>query len=84
MPYIKQEDRKRFQDAILSIRANATKPGELNYVITSICHHYISRHGLNYTNLNEVIGALEAVKLEFYRKLTVPYEEEKERLNGSL
>jgi hypothetical protein len=79
MPYIKRGDRTRF--AMPEIPETV---GELNYVITRICHQYLALHGVKYENLNGVIGALECVKAELYRRVAAPYEDEKIRDNGDV
>ena len=80
MPYIKPTDRARFDITQLEPHT----PGELNYIISEICAAYLSQKGLSYTHCNEIIGALECVKLEFYRRLTAPYEDEKITENGDI
>ena len=80
MPYIKSSDRSKFD--ISDLEPNL--PGELNYVISELCAAYLSRKGMSYTHCNEIIGALECVKLEFYRRLTAPYEDQKITENGDI
>lgn len=81
MPYIKQEAREVFENVVLPGVATA---GELNYFITKLCQHYVADHGLNYQTLNDITGALENCKLEFYRRLTAPYEDTKIKENGDV
>lgn len=81
MPYIKRIDRNRFNDADIPCPNTA---GELNYLITTICHEYILDRGLNYAHINEVIGALECTKLELYRRIASPYEDKKILENGDV
>ena len=78
MPYIKQQDK----DALR--HRPAETPGELNYSITTIAQAYIHTHGLSYKNINDVLGALEGAKLEFYRRIAAPYEDEKMKENGDV
>jgi hypothetical protein len=60
-------------------------PGELNYLLTSLCLEYIGMAPvLSYELLNEVIGVLECAKMEFYRRVGVPYEENKILDNGDV
>jgi len=80
MPYIKQDDRTKFDISNL----NPEKPGELNYVISQLCAKYLDQKGLGYTNCNEIIGVLDCVKQEFYRRVTVPYEDKKIEENGDI
>lgn len=80
MPYIKD-------DAKLYLKVNDTWPrvsGELNYQITELIKGYWEFHGPNYQCINDIIGALEGAKLEFYRRIAVPYEDEKIKLNGDV
>ena len=80
MPYIKQERRKD----LLKSGHDMDGPGELNYIVTRILNLYVEQHGISYKSLNDVMGALEGAKMEFYRRVVVPYEEEKLNLNGDV
>ena len=81
MPYIKAEDRYRFDDLLKTLDWNLTV-GELNYFISSICHNWLRSKGVKYSNLNAVHGVLGCVDKELYRKVTGPYENEKIYENG--
>lgn len=83
MPYIKTENRDKFTELYTNI-PELKSPGELNYLITIICQDYIEDKGLSYQSLNDVIGALEGCKLEFYRRRVAPYEDMKIQLNGDV
>lgn len=78
MPYIKPEDRT---GETLIRPQNA---GELNWVLTTFCNAYIERNGKRYQTINEIVGVLECCKLEFYRRLAAPYEDEKIKENGDV
>lgn len=81
MPYITQ-DRRTELDAG---RAEAKTAGELNYQITQLVRKYLRQAPkVNYGLLNEVVGALECAKLELYRRLVSPYEDEKITENGDV
>jgi hypothetical protein len=59
--------------------------GELNYKITQAClEHLDFKSQIRYADLNEVIGVLESAKLELYRRLVGPYEDEAIDANGDL
>lgn len=75
MPYIDSFERTRAEQ-------EPRTPGELNYAFTRLIVGYLERKGMNYTQLNDVLGALEGAKLEFYRRLVVPYEDGKLASNG--
>lgn len=79
MPYV-----RKIRRTDLEITRLAENPGDLNYLITLDCLDYIERHGMNYENVNDVVGALECAKLELYRRLVAPYEDSKITENGDL
>jgi hypothetical protein len=58
--------------------------GELNYKITKLCIEYLAVWGLSYTRINDVLGALEGAKQEFYRRVAIPYENGKTQDNGDV
>jgi hypothetical protein len=91
MPYIKEEDRKKFKDCptsysnlILELASRCTNEGELNYLITSLCLHYLNKKGESYKRYNSIIGVLECAKLELYRRYVSKYEDKKIEENGDL
>jgi hypothetical protein len=93
MPYIKKIDRKKFEDVLNSYKnlPEHITVGELNYLITSLLNITVhdtiqmSPDGrLDYKTLNAIIGVLECVKLEFYRRVVVPFELAKEEINGDV
>lgn len=77
MPYIEKAERGRAY-------TDPRTPGELNFAITSVIDDYLRRKGMNYTHVNDCLGALEGAKLEFYRRVVVPYEEVKRATNGDV
>ena len=82
MPYLKEELRRRI-DKEMYLPVMWT-PGELNYVITRACQRYLKQHDVCYTAMNEVMGALECAKQEFYRRVVAPYESERAIENGDI
>ena len=85
MPYIKQEVRSNI-DPSLAVLFNHLPDklsiGDVNYIITQICCKYLQTKGLNYENINAIIGVLECSKSEMYRRVAVGYEESKIDQNG--
>lgn len=80
MPYIKKEQKENLKKYVRPYLANA---GELNYFIAQLLLDYM-QGGKSYQKLNEIIGVLECCKQEFYRRIIVPYEEEKIQENGDV
>lgn len=73
MPYIDMKSRKKLQNG-----ESPSNPGELNYLISDLVDNYlISKGGIRYANINEIIGVLECAKLELYRRIAAPYEDSK-------
>ena len=80
MPYIEAEARKRIDGGGAPASA-----GELNYAVTRLVDSYlVAQGGLRYALLNEAIGALECAKIELYRRLAAPYEDEKREETGDV
>ncbi len=82
MPYINKNTREKFDNDFSGNQAE--NAGDLNYMFTTLIIEYMEKHGLNYQRINDVIGALEGAKLEFYRRVATPYEEEKIKQNGDV
>lgn len=90
MPYITPIAREAIDTYKLP---RITTAGELNYVISSLIKNYLAtqvsfyepylKHN-TYQHYNDVIGALEGAKLEFYRRVVVPYEDKKIEQNGDV
>jgi hypothetical protein len=86
MPYIKI-DRQCYIDKELSAligKLQRMKPeeGDLNYVIQKLL--LLTKPPKNYKDFNALVGILECAKLEFYRRMVVPYEESKFEENGDI
>lgn len=79
MPYIKNSRRNDLED-----RLPMHVAGELNYKITQVIIDYMRVKGLNYQVINDIIGALECSKIEFYRRVASPYEDKKIKENGDV
>jgi len=82
MPYIKKTKRLDFQLQPLD-EIYINNPGELNYLITYLCDQYWQQSG-NYQGINDIVGALEGAKMEFYRRVAAPYENVKSAENGDV
>lgn len=83
MPYINANDRL-FSDVTIGDYRAARDPGTLNYQISMLCKDYWDDVGHRYQTANDIVGALESAKLEFYRRVVVPYEDEKIKQNGDV
>ena len=90
MPYIKQDDRKKFEEVLqyfsserfLPVKIN--NPGELNYLFSMLAKIYIEQNGESYQKYNDVIGALHGASMELYRINVSDYENIKIKENGPI
>jgi hypothetical protein len=80
MPYISEERREEMEGGYY---ASPCTPGELNYALTKVVNDYW-KVNQNYQAINDVLGALEGAKLEFYRRVAAPYEDKKMKENGDV
>ena len=87
MPYIKQGLRDKLDGQIEALKntigeicVDNTEHGILNYVLTQL----LTCPNPTYEYINGVIGVLECSKLEFYRRLAMPYEDNAASKNGDI
>ena len=57
--------------------------GDINYCVSSLLW-VIWRRNKSYSLANNIVGVLECIKFEFYRRLLAPYEDKKIEDNGDL
>ena len=67
----------------LICKLTTDKPGDINYVLSKIVWQLFDRNP-RYTTANTLIGVLEAVKLQFYRRKVIPYEMRKCHNEGDI
>ena len=85
MPYILKSEREKLDkhiDKLVEKMDLSQRAGQLNYVINKLMLKLIGEG--KYADINELIGAVECAKLEFYRRKAAPYEDEKKKKNGDL
>lgn len=80
MPYITEAAR----DEIDSGKRGPETSGELNYVFTKHVIDFVVANGYRYSTFNDVIGALEGAKQEFYSRIVAEYEDHKIEENGDV
>lgn len=97
MPYLKKKDKDVIDNAAnfldffreWNFSGIEIGAGVLNYLITKLCLCYLetmSRYDQKekYSHHNDVIGALECAKQEFYRRSTACLEDKKIKENGDV
>lgn len=86
MPYIEPPMRDELDKGIAVIFKNGLMTsGDLNYVITKLMLGYVGDSKLKpYTGSVMALGTLVCAGLEFYRRFTAPYEDQKIKDNGDV
>lgn len=79
MPYLTPERKAK----VLEL-GEFNQPGDLTFLLTDLCLEYLLRNEIKYRVLNDIIGALECTKLEFYRRVVSSYEDKKKEENGDV
>ena len=94
MPYIDETSRKvldRYIDDLADVITNHSELdnenvmvvlGDLNYCMSRLIGQVMG--DTSYAKVAMITGVLENVKQEFYRRVAVPYEEEKIVQNGDI
>ena len=81
MPYVKQGVRDQLDPLIRELSSSIASEGDLNYAITQLCR---LEYPETYAEYNALIGVLESVKLEFFRRSLSAYEDTKIEENGDV
>lgn len=84
MPYIERGLRTEVNKIVgyaMGWKIQTRSIGEINYLITQLL---IETQPKTYRDYNNLIGVLECVKLEFYRRMVAKYEDEKIDQNGDV
>lgn len=91
MPYIAPDLRPVFEESISFLAAEVSKlpiekqDGAVNYVVTRLLHEiYGLKASPSYFVMNRAVGTLEAIKMELYRRVCAPYEDEAAQRNGDV
>jgi hypothetical protein len=88
MPYITRKDRKQYQEILSSLaeiipQDRMQRPGHMNYIVSLLIEKVYGKE-MRYADHNEVMGFLNCIALEFYRRKTAPYEDLKIAEEGDL
>lgn len=85
VPYITQKRRDEIKKSVRAGKPpNYISPGDINFLFSSTINAYVKRKGLSYQTINDVVGALECAKIEFYERIAKPYELVKLKQNGDV
>jgi len=86
VPYIARKDRAQYQKAIDELARlvppdRMARSGHMNYIISLLINR-VYGGSIRYADHNEVVGLLNCVQQEFYRRFSAPYEDEGRRPDG--
>jgi hypothetical protein len=92
MPYIRDDKRKQIESELdqliikfLDTEEEGGTAGRFNYLVSSIMGAILNNdERVSYARINELIGVLECAKMELYRRVATPYEDDKSRINGDV
>jgi hypothetical protein len=92
MPYIKQEDRKKYEDinaivsklVVLSEKDENEVYGNMNYIFFTIIKRYLAFKGLRYFRLQNIIGTIKCVENEIINRILNFYENSAMSQNGDI
>lgn len=83
MPYIKKDKREGLLESTVHELMELTDPGDINFVISSLTWKIFEKNK-SYATANMLVGVLECVKQELYRRPVSRYEDIKIGQNGDL
>jgi hypothetical protein len=90
MPYVKPEVRARLDGAVealaLALSNEGLDPGAVNYALSRTILRSAAMAGVQwrYSSITMVVGVLQTMVLEFYRRVAAPYEDAKRDENGDV
>jgi hypothetical protein len=84
LPYIKETERTMKNPLINELDGWINTEGDLNYTITMLCKNYLAKKGESYATHNSIMGALNCVQFEWYRRRVAGYEDKKINENGDV
>ena len=83
MPYIPEEERTKFNDMITATPSMKSK-GELEYILYKTAITYMEDKVYNYTNMHDVVSAIQHVAHEFQRRYLDIREDQAIKENGDI
>lgn len=83
MPYIKEEDRKRYDEVLKNIPFLSTK-GDLEYCIFKLMRMYMTERKFRYSTLHDCVYASMHCADEFRRRFLDKREDDAREKNGDV
>lgn len=87
MPYISEKDRKLYDihinNLISELKLLGFPPGHLNYIVSRMVGSCFNQKP-SYGKGNDIMGMLDGVGKEFYRRKLGPLEDQKIKENGDI
>jgi hypothetical protein len=83
MPYIKKRERDKITKGLTLALEDIDTKGELCFAIYYLMKEFAEME-MNFDNASNAIAAADCAKLEFYRRILAPYEDQKIQENGDI
>ena len=83
MPYIKQEERKLY-DEVLNQMPDIKNKGDLEYCVFKLMKRFMSNREFRYSTLHEVVYAVMHCADEYRRRYLDKREDEAQYVNGDI
>ena len=91
MPYIPQEGRDKYDDLVdelvtklVELDDNNLVKGHHNYIMYTLALKLADKLGIRYATLQDIVGTFDCCKMEFYRKVVAPYENQAAKKSGEV
>ena len=81
MLYIRQEEREKVLNYV--VEPFDMTPGQHTFLVTELVNAWLGDNP-DYSTYERILGRLELIKLEVWRRRVVPYEDQKRNENGDL
>lgn len=86
MPYVDEESRKRYENLLLMINnmTEISTKGDLEYLVFVLMKKYMSTREERYSNLHDVVYAVQHCSDEFRRRFLDKREDKARQKNGDI
>jgi len=83
VPYIPKRERERLLEKMTIPDMRGSMPGILAFALTKVLVSWLPGRP-RYQHFAEAMGVIESLKLELYRRMVAPYEDQKKAENGDV
>lgn len=84
MPYIGPDERRELESIVVPLRDKFIGASSISYITYNMMMGYLNSMGRSYHSYAALIGMLEGLKQELYRREIALYEDNKIEKNGDI